>query len=131
MLLFKQGREIRNLKRRKIFISGKGISLGKIGKLVLRDNSGRPVIFFDNEEKKKDISAFIKGWQKGAVVFGSGIKRPAKKINRKVFIFNPLMETSCSYNPLAEIRILGPDEKRDLKNISDILAGSDDSLSIS
>lgn len=128
MLLFKQGREIRNLKRRKTFISGKGISLGKIGKLVLRDNSGRPVIFFDNEEKKKDISAFIKGWQKGAVIFGSGIKRP-EKINKKIFIFNPFMETSCNYNPLAEARILSPDEEKDLKSISDILAGPDDSLS--
>ena len=128
MLLFKQGREIKNLKKRKIFISGKGISLGKIGKLVLRDNSGKPVIFFDSEEKKKDVSAFIKDWQKGAVIFGSGIKRP-EKINKKIFIFNPFMETSCNYNPLAEARILSPDEKKDLKSISDMLAGPDDSLS--
>lgn len=128
MLLFKQGREIKDLKKRKNFISGKGISLGKIGKLVLRDNSGKPVIFFDSEEKKKDVCAFIKDWQKGAVIFGSGIKRP-EKINKKIFIFNPFMETSCNYNPLAEARILSPDEKKDLKSISDILAGPDDSLS--
>lgn len=39
------------------------------------------------------------------------------------------METSCNYNPLAEARILSPDEKKDLKSISDMLAGPDDSLS--
>lgn len=108
---------LEELKGKKLFISDNGVTLGKIGKEILKDNSNEPLLLVGPTKSEKDVCSIIptllKDWNESNVM------------NNKILKFDPLAEESCHYNLLSELRIMSEFEAQDIIKISEILIKND------
>lgn len=127
---------LEELKGKKLFISDNGVTLGKIGKEILKDNSNEPLLLVGPTKSGKDVCSIIptllKDWNESAVILDEYSKKynltskvRENVMNNKILKFDPLAEESCHYNLLSELRIMSEFEAQDIIKISEILIKND------
>lgn len=123
---------LEELKEKKLFISDNGVTLGKIEKEILKDNSNEPLLLVGPTRSGKDVCSItptlLKDWNESAVILDEYSKKynltskvRENIMNNKILKFDPLAEESCHYNLLSELRIMSKFEAQDIINISEIL----------
>lgn len=127
---------LEELKGKKLFISDNGVTLGKIEKEILKDNSNEPLLLVGPTKSGKDVCSIIptllKDWNESAVILDEYSKKynltskvRENVMNNKILKFDPLAEESCHYNLLSELRIMSEFEAQDIIKISEILIKND------
>lgn len=115
-------------------ISNKGVVLGRLQGVTLRDNNKTHICVVAPTRTGKGVSiiipTLIDSWADGVLVLDikgenyqltSGARK--EKFDNLILRFAPKSENSCKYNALSEVRLMSPQETEDVKLIGDIICG--------
>lgn len=115
-------------------ISDKGVVLGRMKGVTLRDNNKTHICVVAPTRTGKGVSiiipTLIDSWSDGVLVLDikgenyqltSGARK--EKFDNLILRFAPKSENSCKYNALSEVRLMTPQETEDVKLIADIICG--------
>ena len=112
--------------------SNGGVVLGKYDGNLLVEESNEPVCLIAYKEAGKNVSAtvptLLSHWKESTVIFDpegdiysstSGARK--EKLDNLILRFESGLSSSCSYNPLSEVRILSEHDIDDARVISEAL----------
>ena len=118
-------------------ISDKGVVLGRMKGVTLRDNNKTHICVVAPTRTGKGVSiiipTLIDSWSDGVLVLDikgenyqltSGARK--EKFDNLILRFAPKSENSCKYNALSEVRLMFPEETEDVKVIVNIICGVSD-----
>lgn len=112
--------------------SSGGVVLGKYDEKLLVEESNEPVCLIAHKKTEKNVSAtvptLLSYWKESTVIFDpegdiysstSGARK--ERLGNLILRFETGLSSSCSYNPLSEVRILSEHDIDDARVISETL----------
>lgn len=109
-----------------------GVVLGKYDGKLLAEGSNEPVCLIAHKETGKNVSVtvptLLSHWKESTIIFDpegdiysstSGARK--EKLGNLILRFESGLSSSCSYNPLSEVRILSEHDIDDARVISEAL----------